>query len=358
MHPTQLLTLSDLILSQLLLADSLTKGVLKSTVKSIAASQLSASALSERIEKVLKWLEEKEYVELISKARYRRTEKGAQQILEKLGLETLPPDLSWPQLRNTDWIAYALGLPALTTETRKRLADAEGLRVAILQSEYDLPANVFSTLTETRNALLWRQLCNPSVAQSLQDQLPQLNQQAFTQGTIMEVLLNNLLQTHKPLKWDQALNQLVAKAAGARNKPDEMRLAMLRRAFTDASVEPAFEPEISDQLTSKASTHAKEFMNLALEDFSNAVLAAAVDTEEGRFGENKVFISQVWKTLSLQQPNGCPTLDVFKQRLLEASRKDLIGLSCADLAYALDTEDVTASEVVYLQSPYHFIRTD
>ena len=361
MRPLQPVTLSDLILSRLALVKEggLTKSKLKDAVKAIAAGQLSASALSEQLEQALISLEEKGYAEPLGKARYQATDKGTQYTLKQLKLEALPARLQWPTLKNTYWIAYALGLPALTSETRKRLADADGLRAVILQTEYDLLTEAFSTLTETRNALLWQQLCDPSVTQSLQDQLPQLSQQAFNQGVLMGVLLNNLLQTPKPLKWDKALKQLVAKAASARRTdPNELRLAILRQAFADKSVESVSATEISNPPTSEAFTQPKAFSNRELEDFADTVLAAAKDTEDGWFGDHKVFISQVWKTLSSQQLNLNLTLDEFKQKLLAASRKEWISLSRADLGYSLDSEDVAASEIIHLQRQFHFIRTD
>ena len=361
MRPLQPITLSDLVLSRLALVkeEGLTKSKLKDAVKAITAGQLFASALSEQLEQALISLEEKGYAEPVGKARYQATDRGTQYTLKQLKLEALSARLQWPTLKNTYWIAYALDLPALTSETRKRLADADGLRAVILQTEYDLPTEMFSTLTKTRNALLWQQLCDPSVTQSLQDQLPQLSQQAFNQGAVMEVLLNNLLQTPKPLKWDKALKQLVAKAAGARRTdPNELRLAVLRQALTDMSIESAFGSETSNLPTPAFSAQAEALSDLKLEDFANSVLAAAKNTKKGRFGEYKVFISYVWRTWKTQQSHPPLTLEAFKQRLLEASRQDLIKLGRADLAYSLDSKDVAASEIVYLQSEFHFIRTD
>ena len=251
-----------------------------------------------------------------------------------------------------------MGLPALTSETRKRLADADGLRAAILRAEFDLPTEPFSTLTKTRNDLLWQQLFDPAAAQSLSKQLPQFSQRAFNQGTIMELLLNNLLQSPKSLRWDKALKQLVAKSANARRTdPNELRLAILRQALDDISIEPATHTA-EMPATLEVSSVAREFSNLELEDFANTVLAAVKNTEEGWFGDSKVFISQVWKTLKSQQPDYPFTLDEFKQKLLAANRKEWISLSRADLGYSLDSEDVAASEIVYLQSQFHFIRID
>ena len=360
MRPLQPISFSDLILSRLLLVgeEGLTKGKLKDAVKAIAANQLSGSALSEQLEQALTSLVDEECIESVGKARYRATDKGTQRILDQLELETLPNRLQWTTLKNTYWIAYALDLPALTSETRKRIANADGLRAAILRSEFDLPTEPFSTLTKTRNDLLWQQLFDPSAAQSLREQLPQMSQRAFNQGTIMELLLNNLLQSPKPLKWDKALKQLVAKSVSARRTdPNELRLAILRQALGDISTESVAELETTDLATPEAATEAKEFSNLELEDFADTVLTAVKDTEEGWFGDSKVFISQVWKTLD-SQPDWHLTLDEFKQELLAASRKEWISLSRADLGYLLNSEDVAASEIVYLQSQFHFIRID
>jgi hypothetical protein len=44
--------------------------------------------------------------------------------------------------------------------------------------------------------------------------------------------------------------------------------------------------------------------------------------------------------------------------LAEANRQRLITLNRADLAYALNPEEVHASEINHLNSTFHFIRID
>ncbi len=345
----QPIPLADLLLSRLLFTDKkgMTVGELKKTLKAIAGSELSNTAYTEQIETTLTSLSEQGYTQPVSPSRYLLSDRGRQHILAALKLKSLPPRLQWKTLKNTDWIAHALNLPALSTETRKRLAEADGLRAAILHQGFDLPIAPFSTLTQARNALLWQHLCNPQTAEHLQAQLSDLRQQAFNQSTVMAALLNDLLQTPKPLPWDKALSQLVAKVAQAkRTTPDELRTAILRQAVTSAA-SPSPKP---DTPTTPAP--------LSDEAFAELTLNAAKATQEGRLGDSKVFISRVWATLQQQHPDLMLTLEDFKQRLITANRQRRLDLSRADLAYALDANDVSASEINHLNSTFHFIRLD
>jgi hypothetical protein len=135
------ISLADLLLSRLLFADKkgMTVSELKAALKAIAGSELSNTAYSEQIETTLTNLSEQGYTQPVSSSRYQLSDRGGQHILDALNLKTLPPRLQWQTLKNTDWIAHALTLPALSTETRKRLGEADGLRAAILQQGFDLP---------------------------------------------------------------------------------------------------------------------------------------------------------------------------------------------------------------------------
>ncbi|MCG8366053.1 MAG: hypothetical protein MJA27_22300 [Pseudanabaenales cyanobacterium] len=353
----QPIALPDLILSRLLLASEKgrTKGELKESVKTIATSKLSASDFSEKFEHALAHLIAQGYAQKIRRSSYQITETGNQEALDLLRIKTLPPKLQWTPLRNTYWIAYALKLPALSVDTQKRLADGDILRAVILQNYFKLSTEDFPTLTKARNALLWQQLCDPNVTGRLQAQLPQLSQRAFSQGAVMEILLNDLLQAPKALKWEKALKQLVTKAVNARQtKPDELRLAILRQALSNSQSQPF----PADQETPQTPESTDALPALTPSEFAAAVLEAANTTQEGRFGDHKVFISQVWETFQNKQPDLNLTLEDFKQQLIEANRQRLLTLNRADLAYALNPEDVATSEITHLNSTFHFIRVD
>ncbi|MBF2075127.1 MAG: hypothetical protein IGS50_15400 [Synechococcales cyanobacterium C42_A2020_086] len=351
------ISLAELLLSRLLLADAngMTVSDLKTALKPIAGSELSNTAYTEKIEAALARLREQGYVQPVTPSRYQISDPGRQQILGTLRLHSLPSKLQWKTLKNTDWIAYALDLPALSPETRKQLAEADRLRAAILRRGFNLSIAPFSTLTKARDALLWQHLCSPKTAENLNAHLSELQAQPFNQTTVMAALLNDLLQASKPLPWDKALPQLVAKVAEAkRTTPDELRIAILRHAV-DIS-EPATSEERTPSETDSADTVPPP--TLSDEDFAKLTLEAARSTQAGRLGDSKVFISRVWETFQKQHPNLGITLEDFKKRLIAANQQRKLDLSRADLAYALETEDVSASEIRHLNSTFHFIRLD
>lgn len=357
----QPIPLADLLLSRLFFADvnGMTTSELKDAVKAIAASEWSNTAFTERVEQALAALGQQDYILSVSRSRYQITDTGRQHLLNQLGLESLPAKLPWNTFKNTHWIAYALKLPALSAETRKRLADADGLRAAILKHAFDLPIQDFVTLTQARNALLWQQLCDPKTAVTLQERLPELRQQAFTQGAVMGALLHELLQAAKPLPWKKALPQLVAKVANAkRTTPDELRVAILRQALVDTTADAAAQENDAARSSEPEKPHVADTTlgaSLPEAQLAELTLKAAKATQEGRLGDYKVFISRVWETLQQQHPNLNLSLEAFKQRLVSLNQQQLLTLSRADMAHALNPGDVSASEINHLNSTFHFI---
>jgi hypothetical protein len=88
-----------------------------------------------------------------------------------------------------------------------------------------------------------------------------------------------------------------------------------------------------------------------LEAFASSVNDAARESPTGRFGDNKVFISHVYRTA--RWPG---TLPGFRKRLIEAQRAGLVDLSRADLVEAMEPTDVRDSETRYLDTTWHFVR--
>ena len=76
----------------------------------------------------------------------------------------------------------------------------------------------------------------------------------------------------------------------------------------------------------------------------------------GRFGDSKVFIAHVWKSLQSDPAFGTMDVAAFRKRLAEANNARLLDLSRADLVQAMDPDDVRQSEVHYLNATFHFVR--
>ncbi|MFP2925839.1 hypothetical protein ACLESO_11590, partial [Pyxidicoccus sp. 3LG] len=85
--------------------------------------------------------------------------------------------------------------------------------------------------------------------------------------------------------------------------------------------------------------------------FAERVLAVARGLPTGRFGDNKVFISHVWKAL---QPEWT-SREAFDVALLEANRARHLSLTRADLVSAMDPRDVAESEVRSYGASFHFV---
>ncbi|MBZ4422247.1 hypothetical protein [Myxococcus sp. RHSTA-1-4] len=264
------------------------------------------------------------------RSRVELTAEGRTRVLGFLHLDALPRALTWKKLKATYLLARGLDLPP-TKPVLARLSSADGVRAAILKRQHPVAGTDALSLAQMRDRLLWRQL-------GVETDRP------FTLGAVQAHLLGQLLEaeTKDPRK---AVEQLVAREAGAtRVDAEAVRLALLRRwampepAATPTPTEapaPAPEPEAQDSVAS----------------FAGRVLAVARALPTGRFGQNKVFISHVWKAL---QPEW-GSREAFDAALLEANRTRHLSLTRADLVSAMDPRDVAESEVRSYGASFHFV---
>ncbi len=253
------------------------------------------------------------------------TQAGQASGLSLLGVEHLPRGMSWAKLKQTLLLARALGLPP-TRQTLARLEDADGVRAALLRQEHQLSLPEAPTLIQARDRLLWRLM-------GLETEQP------FTLHAVQAHLLGKLLES-KVAHPELALRQLAARTVKApRPDAEAIRMAALRGWLlpveAEASSTPAPAPASPDSLSA----------------FAERVLAVARGSTTGRFGENKVFISHVWK--ALQSEGG--SREAFDQQLLEANRARRLSLSRADLVEAMNPADVSESEVRSYGASFHFI---
>lgn len=190
-----------------------------------------------------------------------------------------------------------LGLTALPKRPKWGELRNQHLVPIGLQAQRNLPTSPKPTLAEVRDAVCWKALGFESNA-------------SFTKIAVLKAVL---------------LREL---GEGKRYKPGEA----LRRSWVQG--EPVI-PEVD------------------LPTFAKTVLDVARAAKTGRFGDNKVFISEVHRLFPQEMD-----LDTFKEWLLKAQRAGLVPLSRADLVEAMDPELVARSELPYLGATFHFVRLE
>jgi hypothetical protein len=276
--------------------------------------------------------------------RFSATPAGQERALRFLGVEKLPPKTTWSALQNVYLLAKALAVPLASNDAVKKLSSATGARAAILQAAHELPTTKIPTQTQAVDALLWKQLGRET-------------NEPFSATAVKTYLLGQVLGTPSKMTVAQLVSAVTAKAVGAR-RTDRASLnqAVLRRLLGD-------EPTDADALVAEAPSSEAPVVApprpVNLEQFARDVVEAGRSSRTGWFGDpaiaNKVFISHVYRAYAERHPDAVPSLEAFKERLIEANRAGLLRLSRADLVQAMNVTDVRDSETRYLNAVYHFV---
>ena len=271
-------------------------------IKPFVEHVLSSAESTEAIDRALASLEAR--ADITAKP-YALTDRGEKKVLRFLGLEKLPR-VDWRAMRDKHLTRTVLGVD--------RIKDADALRGAILKRQHQLPTKETPTLAQAIDALVWRQL-------GIETDKP------LTLNEVRAHLLRKMLGTESRLGIEKIKNVLAAEAAGS-TSPDAARLRLaLVRGWLGANGR-----------------------SFDLDRFAEQVNLAAARAEEGRFGDDRVFIAAVWRELDSEL-----SLDEFKRHLIEANRTGLVRLTRADLIPAMDPEQVSASETHYLNATFHFV---
>jgi hypothetical protein len=255
----------------------------------------------------------------------RLTGAGRSRALSFLGVSELPPRCDWGTIQAKFLVPKALGLAPTSQEVFKRVQKEENLAALLLKRRFSLALGPSPSFGEALEALACRELGFP---------------EATRLDEVKRLVLSRKVGSEEGLDADalkKALPRVLlgAKAGGIRG----LRSALLD-GWADGAV-PAVE-----QLP------AEEF---DLPAFARTVQAAARDCPTGRFGDNKVFISHLWR--HLRHEPGFPAMDLptFKRRLTEANNARLLTLSRADLVEVMPPADVEESLTPYLNGTFHFV---
>ncbi len=208
----------------------------------------------------------------------------------------------------------------------KAVEKADKLAPLLLKRKLGLPVGTGSSLGAVFEAIACRELGYPDHAK-LKDLIPHL--------------LGKAIGSNESLDMESAV-KVVPRVLLDSPKSDMAGLrAVALAGLTNTDPRPPVvdpEPEPFD-----------------LEMFANTVKAVARTSPTGRFGDNKVFISHVWRQVAEESQFAPLNFAGFKEKLVEANRENLLILSRADFAHDMNPADVRESETAYLNAVFHFI---
>ncbi|MEO2091682.1 MAG: hypothetical protein ABGY75_19675 [Gemmataceae bacterium] len=311
--------LADLILVRLLppVKNPPAPGVIQKDLAPLFHTPPSA----EQVKETLKGLQA---AELVFPKKRMLTDAGRERALAYLGISELPAKVNFRTIKAKFLVPKALGLSAKAVENADKLASVP------LKRKLGLPVGTGDTLNAVLDAIACRELGFPDKAKV----------------NFRDAIVSKSIGEAEPLSKDDLQRVIPGKLLQpppGRGVDRFRKLAL--KGFADAADgTPVQQPEPQPDET------------FDLEDFANTVLSVARKSPTGRFGDNKVFISHVWRQLHDEPRFARLGLDGFKAKLVEANRADLLTLSRADLVQVMDPADVRESETAYLNATFHFIR--
>lgn len=292
------------------------------------------------------------------------SERGQQALCTQLGLSRAP---SWIEIRERHLTALSLGLRPGGPEVAAATRTWEDLALRVLQGERPSSAHGASLL-EWGNGLLLEALGLAPGVMSL-DRL--------RMGALAKAFGAEPKGT-----FEELAKRLVAKTLGIRIVAKATMIpAVTRRWFVaqadhvidEALASPATpETTMPSALAPRVAGGAAAMAPAAKEPSGHMVppsvrptsepdlLAVVRDViprvgAEGRFGEEKVFVSAIWRTAERDRRVGDYSLDRFKSWLLDANRRGHLALARADLVSAMDAQLVADSEIHDRGATFHFV---
>lgn len=139
-------------------------------------------------------------------------------------------------------------------------------------------------------------------------------------------------------------------------EPHALRRQLAREWISGSNPESPPGPTAPEPRPTAANTTPSHEISLA--GLAQMVQRAADTITEGRYGERKVFVSAIWRSLRDDPRFSEIELSDFKHRLAEANGANLIALHRANLVSAMDPQEVEDSEINYLNATFHFVESE
>ncbi len=274
----------------------------------------------------------------------------------------------WAEIRDIRLVAVALGLEREAAAKVKLLARPDGLRAAVLQRHFGLPARSRASTSRLRSGL---------AVVALQRAFGNSIKGAMDAGDGLSAKAGRLLAgqlAHKPRDFGtdaRLIATLAAECVGAaQSDADALRVAILRRLVSEISAPgprdtapksgpaiagvPAATPPQPSAPPSTARPPAASRPDL--EGFAKVVQTIARERSEGWPGNRKAYISDVWQTVKATRPEWGLTEIEFKSMLAEAHRTGHVVLANADLKDRRSLPRVQQSALAFKNTVLHFVR--
>lgn len=240
----------------------------------------------------------------VGRGRVTLTDQGRVAVARELG--THAEARNWRALSDAI-AAEQLGIPVDAIGAARKAVPA------LVAKEQRLPIQGEATEGKVRRRLVWRQLGIES-------------DERITQASLERHLFARLLDVPAPVDGDKALGLLARKATGSRRTDARSLKAAGLRRFLEGKSQPA--------------------------TFTERVLAAArVTPPDARFGESKVYVSELWQRLR----DSATSLEEFKSKLWSAHREGALLLARGDLVHLMDSAKLAESEIAIDHSTFHFV---
>ncbi len=307
-----------------------------------------------------------------SRGRFTPIEAGRAAAEDFLGCK-LPAKASWPDVRDVQLVARALGVSGDSQANIKSLAKPEGLRALIVQKGFNLPLKGSQSPSRIR-----ADLAVVALERAFGNKIKRgLGAGSGLSSKAGRVLAGQLSRRPQDYGTDGRLvAQLAAELAGAaQSDADALRVALLRSLVSQAAAAPRIEagrPVVQQPPASPARPANDAGPSLAVAaakvppatqrpdvtDFAAEVHAAARTRAEGWPGNRKAFISHVWQVVRQGRPEWALTEIEFKCMLAEAHRAGHVVLASADLKDKKNMKELQESAIGYKNTVWHQVRVE
>ncbi len=317
------------------------------------------------------------------RGRFTTTAKGQKRAEDYLLLRKAVALGPWPEVRDTQLIARALGLEGESTPKLRALGTPEGLRALVVQQAFGLPRRLKTTPARLRGEL---------ALIALERAFGNKIKSGLGPGTALSAKAGRALAaqlSRRPREFGSDSRLIAALAAehvgAAQPTLDVLRAAIMKRfvseildggapatvAVAAAQKEYPQPSTTAGRTPSSASLKPPAAANDAapaegppptmrpdLDEFAAEVQRLATPVAEGWPGNRKAFISQVWPSIRDGRPEWGLSDIEFKCMLVEAHRAGRLALATADLKNKNNIKEIQDSAISYMNTVWHFVRVE